>query len=71
MTASCVSETASRVGRKKEWDERITLPITSEVLARLDAAKRDDETRLDVIRQAIDRELKRREHPSPNPAKQI
>lgn len=67
MTDSRVSETASRVGRKKEWDERITLPITSAVLTRLDAAKQDDETRLDVIRTAIDRELKRRERSTPNP----
>lgn len=49
------------MGRKKLWDERILLPLASETLERIDAALRDDETRLDLIRAAIERELKRRE----------
>lgn len=48
------------MGRKKLWDERILLPLKSETLPRLDAALRDDETRLDLIREAIEKELKRR-----------
>jgi hypothetical protein len=48
-------------GRKKLWDERILLPLASGTLERLDAALQDDETRLDLIRSAIERELKRRE----------
>ena len=49
------------VGRKKQWDERILLPLTKETLARVDAALDDDEARLDLIREAIEKELKRRE----------
>lgn len=49
------------MGRKKLWDERILLPLTSEMLERLDAALQDGEARLDLIRAAIEQELKRRE----------
>lgn len=49
------------MGRKKLWDERILLPLTAETLGRIDAALQKDEARLDLIREAIDRELRRRE----------
>jgi hypothetical protein len=52
------------MGRKKLWDERILLPLTAETLVRIDTNLGDEETRLDLIRQAIDRELKRRERKS-------
>ena len=55
------SDTAATVGRKKLWPVRLTLPMTDEMLERLDAARGADEARLDVIREAIERELKRRE----------
>lgn len=48
------------MGRKKLWTERLTLPLNEEQVTRMDAALRDDETRLDLIREAIERELKRR-----------
>jgi hypothetical protein len=48
------------MGRKKLWDERILLPLKSETLEKIDAALADGEARLDLIREAIDRELKRR-----------
>lgn len=48
------------MGRKKLWDERILLPLKTDTLDRVDAALRDDETRLDLIREAIEKELKRR-----------
>lgn len=51
----------SLMGRKKLWDERILVPLTTETVERLDAAREDDEDRLDVIRAGIERELKRRE----------
>lgn len=49
------------MGRKKLWTERLTLPLNEETVARLDAALEDGEARLDLIRAAIERELKRRE----------
>lgn len=48
------------MGRKKLWPERLTLPLTAETIAAMDAILDEDETRLDLIRQAIERELKRR-----------
>lgn len=52
------------MGRKKVWDERILLPLKSETIERMDAALQKNELRLDLIREAIDRELKRRERRS-------
>ena len=49
------------MGRKKLWAERLTLPISTEMLERIDRLLSRDETRLDLIREAIERELKRRE----------
>jgi metal-responsive CopG/Arc/MetJ family transcriptional regulator len=49
------------VGRKKEFEKRITLPLPAEMLARIDAALSDGEPRLDMIREAIEAELARRE----------
>lgn len=54
----------SDMGRKKLWPERLTLPLTSETVAEMDAALQDGESRLDLIREAIDRELKRRKRAS-------
>lgn len=44
-----------------EFPERLTLPLSKGMTDRLDAARREGEARLDVIREAIERELKRRE----------
>lgn len=49
------------MGRKKLWDERILLPLAAETLTKIDAALEEGEARLDLIREAIDRELKRRD----------
>ncbi len=51
----------ANVGRKKQWTERITLPMAEGTTARIDAALTDGEVRLDLIRKAIEAELKRRE----------
>lgn len=48
------------MGRRKLWTERLTLPLSAEMLAAIDAALGEDEVRLDFIRFAIERELKRR-----------
>lgn len=54
-------DTAPSVGRKKQWPVRLTLPLTDETVARLDAVRDEGEARLDVIREGVERELKRRE----------
>lgn len=49
------------MGRKKLWDERILLPLKTEMLERIEAVLAEDEDRTDFIREAVERELKRRE----------
>lgn len=49
------------MGRKKLWTERLTLPLNAETVTRMEFLLEDGETRLDLIREAIERELKRRE----------
>ncbi|MCJ2067051.1 hypothetical protein MKK63_30820 [Methylobacterium sp. J-088] len=60
MTQFHTYENRGRVGRTKEWEKRLTLPLTSEMVERLDAAKLPGEDRLAVIRKGIERELKHR-----------
>lgn len=50
----------SRVGRKKQWTERIVLPLAEGTTDKIDSLLKDGEVRLDFIRTAIERELKRR-----------
>lgn len=49
------------VGRKKLWAENVNLTLPAGARARMDAALEEGEDRLDLIRKAIERELKRRE----------
>lgn len=49
------------MGRKKRWTERILLPLAMGTVARIDAVLEAGETRLDLVRAAVDRELRRRE----------
>jgi hypothetical protein len=50
-----------RMGRKKLWSENINLTLPEGAKARMDAALEEGEDRLDLIRTAIEKELKRRE----------
>ena len=61
MTEFHTYASSARVGRKKEYPDRITLPLADGVLARVDAVLSEGEPRLDMIREAIEREIKRRE----------
>jgi hypothetical protein len=51
----------SKVGRKKQWTERIQLPLAEGTTDRIDSLLADSEVRLDFIRAAIEREIKRRQ----------
>jgi hypothetical protein len=53
------------VGRKKQYEERITLPLSADMLAAIDSSLADGEVRLDLIRAAIERELKKRRSKAP------
>lgn len=65
MTESRTYEIAGRVGRKLEFPERITLPMAEGTKARLDRLRQDGEDRVSIIREAIEREIKRRERAKP------
>ncbi|MCR5943929.1 hypothetical protein FG152_24460 [Ochrobactrum sp. XJ1] len=48
------------MGRKKEFLHRVTVPMTDELLQAVDGVLSTDEKRLDMIRDAIQREIDRR-----------
>jgi hypothetical protein len=64
LTQIHVRDIPRRVGRKKLWSENINLTLPEGAKARMDAALEEGEDRLDLIRAAIERELKRRERRS-------
>lgn len=61
MTEIHVRDTSRKMGRKKLWAENVNLTLPAGAKARMDAALEEGEDRLDLIRKAIERELKRRE----------
>lgn len=61
-TISCTCNLLA-MGRKKLWAENINLTLPEGAKARMDAALKDGEDRLDLIRTAIETELERREKP--------
>jgi len=62
--------TKRRMGRRKEFDESLRVPLAAGTTARMDAVLEPDEPRLTLIRDAIEREIKRRERITRNPASQ-
>lgn len=61
MTEIHVRDIPARVGRKKLWAENVNLTLPEGAKARMDSALEEGEDRLDLIRDAIDKELARRE----------
>lgn len=61
MTENRISDTRRGVGRTKEFTERILQPFRDGTLARIAAALEEGEERTAFIREAVERELKRRE----------
>jgi hypothetical protein len=55
-----ISDKASRVGRPKINDEQTPARLIAGTLARIDALLAEGEKRADFIREAIEREIKRR-----------
>lgn len=51
----------TKMGRKKQWKERIQLPLAEGTTAKIDSLLNAGEVRLDFIRTAIEREIKKRE----------
>lgn len=50
-----------RMGRTKKWHENVNLTLPKGAKARMDAVLTEGEDRLDLIREAIDKEVRRRE----------
>jgi hypothetical protein len=51
----------SRMGRKKRWPERTAIKFAAGTFERIAAVLADDEDRMAFMREAVDRELERRE----------
>jgi hypothetical protein len=49
------------VGRKKRWSEDMVARFPEGTFARIDAVREEGEDRTDFVREAVERELKRRE----------
>jgi hypothetical protein len=49
------------MGRPRQWDENMTARFPIGTFERMLAALKDGETKTDFIREAVERELKRRE----------
>lgn len=64
LTDIHVRDMPRRMGRKKRWSENINLTLWEGAKAEMDAALEEGEDRLDLIRKAIKRELKRRKRES-------
>ena len=60
-TEKIIAMLRNRMPRRKLFEARVNLPLTADLLARIDAALRSDEYRVDFVRDAIKRELERRE----------
>jgi hypothetical protein len=60
MTARSAVAIKPVVGRKKLYPVRLTLPLTDTTAAAIDSARGGEQPRVDFIRQAIEREIKRR-----------
>jgi len=49
------------MGRKKLWDEDMQARFPKGTLKRMESALEEGETKTDLVREAVERELKRRE----------
>jgi hypothetical protein len=61
LTQNLISDTPSRVGRKKRWNEDMQARFPEGTFERIAAVLEKDEDRTDFVRKAVTRELARRE----------
>jgi hypothetical protein len=66
-TRNLVCDTPSRVGRKKRWSEDMQARFPEGTFARIAAVLAPGEDRTDFVREAVEREIARRE-PDNKPA---
>lgn len=60
-TEKLISAIPAKVGRKRRWAEDMQARFREGTFARIEAVLEDKEDRTDFVREAVERELKRRE----------
>lgn len=70
LSEIAICDTGTKVGRKLRYPDKIIAPLPAGSLARMMAVLVDGEDKTDLLRDAVERELKRREelprtHPPP------
>jgi hypothetical protein len=61
MTQEASVIKTSRMGRKKRWPERTAIKFAAGTFERIAAVLADDEDRMAFMREAVEREIERRE----------
>jgi hypothetical protein len=61
VTKKVVSDTPTRVGRKKRWSEDMQARFPDGTFERIAAVLKENEDRTDFVRRAVERELERLE----------
>lgn len=61
LTENVICDSSRRVGRKMLWPDKIVAPLPKGSLARMAAVLGPEEDKTDFLREAVERELKRRE----------
>lgn len=61
LSAKLISVNHSRVGRKKQWSEDMQARFPDGTFERIAAVLNEGEDRTDFVREAVEKELKRRE----------
>ena len=65
MTPNLISSIIPRVGRRRINDEQTPARFPAGTLARIDTVLAEKEKRADLIRDAVEREIKRRQQKAP------
>lgn len=60
MTQFLISDSPKRMGRKKQWAEDMQARFAEGTFARIATVLAEGEARMDFVREAVERELKRR-----------
>jgi hypothetical protein len=61
LSANLISVNHSKVGRKKQWSEDMQARFPEGTFERIAEVLDDGEDRTDFVREAVEREIKRRE----------
>lgn len=61
MPEKVISVKPARMGRKKRWAEDMVARFATGTFARISKVLKPEEDRTDLVRDAVERELKRRE----------